>query len=214
MHCLHQLLERSGHVIELQALQYLIKYCEQCQKHGRSPGRFTFTLKEDLDFNYNVIEDIMYIEGKPVLQLVDKALRFQAGRWLKNISAEHVWYQLRLSWINKYLGPPDLVTANAGKQFMAKELKQHAANTGINVKNAPVETHHSISMVERYHGPVRQVYSIITTEMPDIKPDLALQMSFKAINNSVGPNELVPTLLVFGAYPRMTEQDTPSPSIT
>ena len=39
-------------------------------------------------------------------------------------------------------------------------------------------------------------------------------MSFKAINDSVGPNGLVPTLLVFGAYPRMTEQEALSPLIT
>lgn len=30
----------------------------------------------------------MYIEGKPVLHLVDEATRFQAGHWLKNVSAE------------------------------------------------------------------------------------------------------------------------------
>ena len=131
VHHLHQLLERSGNVVELQALQYLTKYCEQYQKHGRSPGRFTFTLKEDLDFNYNVIVDIIYIEGKPVLYLVDEATRFQAGRWLKNISAQHVWDQLRLCWIATYLGPPDLVTADAGKQFMAREFKQYPANMGI-----------------------------------------------------------------------------------
>ena len=214
VHRLHQLLERSGHNVELQALQYLTRYCEQCQKHGRSPGRFTFTLKDDLDFNYNVIIDIMYIGGKPVLHLVDEATRFQAGRWLKNVSAQHVWDQLRSCWIDTYLGPPDLVTADAGKQFMAKEFKQYAANMGIIVKNAPVEAHHSIGMVERYHGPLRRVYSIISTEIPGIEPDLALQMSFKTINDSVGPNGLVPTLLVFGAYPRMTELDAPSPSIT
>ena len=90
MHRLYQLLERSGHNVELQALQYLTRYCEQCQKHGRSPGRFTFTLKNDLHFNYNVIIDIMYIEGKPVLHLVDEATRFQVGQWLKNVSAQHV----------------------------------------------------------------------------------------------------------------------------
>ncbi len=84
---------------------------------------------------------------------------------------------------------------------------------GIIVKNTQVEAHHSIGMVERYHGLLRRVYSIITIEIPGIKPDLALQMSFKAINNSFGPNRLVPTLLVFGAYPRMTEKDAPSPSI-
>ena len=39
-------------------------------------------------------------------------------------------------------------------------------------------------------------------------------MFFKAINNSVGHNGLVSTLLVISAYPRMTISDIPSPSIT
>ena len=69
-------------------------------------------------------------------------------------------------------------------------------------------------MVEHYYGLLRQVYSIITMEIPSIKPDSALQLSFKAINNFVGPNSLVSTLLVFGIYPRITESDAPSPSIT
>ena len=38
-------------------------------------------------------------------------------------------------------------------------------------------------------------------------------MFFKAINNSVGPNNLVLTLLVFGAYPHMTNIDIPLSSI-
>ncbi len=97
---------------------------------------------------------------------------------------------------------------------MAKEFRQYVANMGIIIKNAPIEVHHSIGMVERYHGPLRQVYSIITTEIPGIEPELALQMSFKAINDSVGPNRLVPTLLVFDAYPRMSELDASSASIT
>ena len=97
---------------------------------------------------------------------------------------------------------------------MAKELKQYAVNMDIIVKNALVEAYYSIGIVERYHGLLQRVYSIISTEIPSIKPDLALKMFFKTINNSVSPHGLVPTLLVFGAYPRMTKQDAPSPSIT
>ena len=97
---------------------------------------------------------------------------------------------------------------------MAKKFRQYIANMGIIIQNALVEAHHSIGMVERYHEPLQRVYSIITTEIPDIEPELALQMSFKAINNSVGPNGLVLTLLVYGAYLRMGELDTPSASIT
>ena len=39
-------------------------------------------------------------------------------------------------------------------------------------------------------------------------------MAFKAINDVAGPDSIVPTLLVFGAYLRMTENDAPSPSIS
>ena len=69
-------------------------------------------------------------------------------------------------------------------------------------------------MIERYHGLLRRVYSIIITKIPGIKPDSVLQISFKAINDSVGPNRLVFTLLVFGIYLRITKSDAPSPSIT
>jgi hypothetical protein len=37
-----------------------------------------------------------------------------------------------------------------------------------------------------------------------------LQIAIKAVNNTVGPNGLVPTLLVFSTYPRIATTDTPS----
>lgn len=69
-------------------------------------------------------------------------------------------------------------------------------------------------MVKYNHEPLQQVYSIITTEIPGIKPNLIFQISFKAINNLVGPNRLVFILLGFDTYLRMTEQDAPSLLIT
>ena len=85
---------------------------------------------------------------------------------------------------------------------------------GIRTKAVLVEAHNSIGMVERYHSPLRRVYQIIVVELPGIDRDVALQMAFKALNDTAGPDGLVPTLLVFGAYPRMTELDAPSPTVT
>ena len=143
---LQQVLKQSGHEFELHTLKHLTRYCEHSQKHGRSPGRFNFTIKDDIDFNYNIIVDILYIESKPVLHIVDEATRFQAGRWLKDISARHVWNQLRACWIDTYLGPPDLISADAGKQFIAREFKQYAGNMGIIVETA------NISRLPQYAG--------------------------------------------------------------
>ena len=38
-------------------------------------------------------------------------------------------------------------------------------------------------------------------------------MAFKAINDSARPNGLVPTLLVFKAYPKMIKLDALSPTV-
>ena len=42
---------------------------------------------------------------------------------------------------------------------------------------------------------------------------MILQMAVKAVNDLAGPDGLVPTLLVFGAYPELIEMDPPSPSV-
>jgi len=43
---------------------------------------------------------------------------------------------------------------------------------------------------------------------------MALQMEFKALNDSASPNGLVPTLLVFGAYLRLVNTDAPLPTVS
>jgi hypothetical protein len=47
-------------------------------------------------------------------------------------------------------------------------------------------------------------------ELLDINKDIALQMAFKAINDSIGPNSLISTLLVFGAYLCIVKSNTPN----
>jgi hypothetical protein len=184
--------------------------------HGKSPGRFKFTLKDDHEFNHSVIIDVLYLDGKPVLQVVDSATAFGAARFLKDISARTTWDTLRTSWIDTYLGPPDMIVHDAGKNFVSTEFKQLARSMVIEVKEAPGEAHNSIGLVERYHIPLRRSYEIIRDELKDehIDKEMILQMAVKAVNDSAGPNGLVPTLLVFGAYPRLTEMDPPSPSVT
>ena len=209
---LRRVLERAGHEVDSAILNHLTKVCHHCQKHGKSPGRFRFTLRDDVEFNYCIIVDIMYISGKPLIHVVDEATRYQAGRWLNNLTAKHLWEKLQECWINTYLGPPDWIVHDAGTNFIAKEFQQNAFSQGIQTRDVPIEAHNSIGIVERYHGPIRRAYEIIAAELPDLDKYAALQMAFKAINDTAGPDGLVPTLLVFGAYPRMAEFDAPSPT--
>ncbi len=209
-----RLLQRAGQDVEKKAIDHLTKFCHHCQMNQGSPGRFKFSLKDDYDFNYSVIIDVLYLNNKPVLQVVDAATSFQAAKFLKDMSARNAWDTLRLCWIDVYLGPPDQVVHDAGKNFSSAEFRHNAKSMAIDVKEVPVEAHHSVGKVERYHAPLRRAFKIISNELNDKTSDeIILQMAVKAINDSAGPNGLIPTLLVFGAYPRMTNDSPPSPSV-
>jgi len=71
----------------------------------------------------------------------------------------------------------------------------------IKVKEVPVKAHNSVRKVERYYTPLRRAYKIISLELEDASKKLTLQIAIKAVNDFAGPDELVPTLLVFSAYP-------------
>ncbi|KAK1914231.1 hypothetical protein P3342_007477 [Pyrenophora teres f. teres] len=188
-----------------------------CQITAKAPSRFRFTLRdENLDFNSRVIVDIMYINQKPVLHAVDEATAFQAARFLRDMKASTTWDTLRAMWINMYVGPPDTIATDAGTNFASEEFVNNANAMIIDVYEVPVEAHQSIGKVERYHAAIRRAFEVISADIgtsTTTKDDI-LQMAVKAINDTAGPEGLIPTLLVFGTYPRLSKTSPPSPSIT
>ena len=133
---------------------------------------------------------------------------------MQNISAKHTWDTLRACWIDTYVGPPEYITHDAGRNFISKEFQQYATAMAISTKAVPVEAHWSVGLVERAHPALRRAYQIITDECKNIQKELALQMAVKAAKDTAGPNGPVPTLLVHKAYPRMSNLDPPAPPIT
>ncbi|KAI0994902.1 hypothetical protein K3495_g13278 [Podosphaera aphanis] len=75
-----------------------------------------------------------------------------------------------------------------------------------------------MGLVEQYHKPLRRAYEIIKEEIgasdTEEQRGIILQMDVKAINDTAGYDGIVPTLLVFGAFPRISNMDPPAPSIT
>jgi hypothetical protein len=84
---LHEILHRSEHDdVEFHAIEHLIKFCHHCQMHDKSSDRFIFSIRdEDIQFNYSIVIDILYMkwksdDNKSVLHIVNEAIRFQANR--------------------------------------------------------------------------------------------------------------------------------------
>ncbi len=129
---------------------------------------------------------------------------------MKDISARHVWDQFKTCWIDRYLESSDVIITDSDKQFVFREFKNYVDNMSIIVKIVSIETHHSIEMMKRYHESLRRTYSIITIEISEIDSEIALQMTFKIINDSIELNDLISTLLVFEIYFPMIEMNASS----
>ena len=71
-----RILQRAGHKVEQKAIEYLTQYCHQCQINSKAPGRFKFTFKDDREFNWCIVINVMYLDSKPVLYIVNKATVF------------------------------------------------------------------------------------------------------------------------------------------
>ena len=213
---LHRVLTRAGYEdVEKVTIDKLTKFCHQCQMHSTAPGRFKFTLNDDMEFNFQILVDIMFIDGKPILHVIDAATSFQAARFLRDMTAKEVWDTLRMAWIDTYVGPPDTLVSDAGTNFTSAEFKANARIMAIKVEEVPVEAHNSIGKLERYHAPLRRAFHVIAGDLrgQGVSNESILQMAVKAVNDTAGPDGLVPTLLVFGTYPRLSDASPPSPSI-
>ena len=76
--------------------------------------------------------------------------------------------------INSYLGPLDLITIDARKNFISKEFKHYTATLGVTTKLVPVKLYNSIRIVERYYSLLQRACQIIITKIPKINKEIAL----------------------------------------
>lgn len=88
-------------------------------------------------------------------------------------------------------------------RFQSSEFLSLLSATGIKGINVGVESHNAIVETERYHAYLRNIYERVRLHHTEMKADIILALAVKACNNTAGPSEMVPTLLVFGFVPRI-----------
>lgn len=82
----------------------------------------------------------MWIEGMPVVHMVDKATHFCAARCVGRQTVTDIWKSIRLMWTFLYFGPPDYLDMDQGSNYKSREFKAGAAAEGIIMLEAPIET--------------------------------------------------------------------------
>ena len=57
--------------------------------NDKTLSRFKFIFKDNYEFNVCIVTDVIYLNGKPVLYVVDEVTIFQTTRFLADITAKN-----------------------------------------------------------------------------------------------------------------------------
>lgn len=196
----------------LDILRDISKRCDPCQRIRPAPTRFRVSFgTENARFNERIMMDIMYIDSSPVLHIVDEGTRFAVARFLPDMSTKTVWDTLLSCWASIYTGLPNRILVDQGTNLGKSEpFFSLAARANVEVQSTGTEAHSSLGIGERYHEPVRTTFRKLLLQYPMVRKTLLLQMTVKALNDTLGPEGLVPSSLVFGELPRVhTPSETP-----
>jgi len=194
-------------------LERVAAACQVCQRLAKAPSRYRVALPPDgVTFNRTVYLDLMYLDGRSVLHVVDRDTAFSAAAFTRAEDVETLWQLYNVIWVHPYVGHPSVIHVDQGPQFTSTAWKALAASAGSEVVWSGIEAHNSLGVGERYHAFLRQIYRRVRMEHPSMQPGAALSLSVAAMNSTAGPRGLVPTLLVFGVIPRAPMLPLPLPA--
>ena len=183
-------------------LEEISKACEACRRYSSMPYIFRVAMPiGEIVFNQEVAMDLMWIDGKAILHVVDAQTNYQNAVLLKGQSTEQVWDAFVEAWSTVYVGYPNKIKVDQGSVFTSKKWEELSSSHGIEVQLSGIESHNSIGVGERYHGPLRKIFSILRHDNPREDPEIILRYAVKGINDTMGENGIVPTTLVSGCSP-------------
>jgi hypothetical protein len=198
---LHALLRRA-YPDELSAdalkiLQEICHACHACQTFAMKPITFQVCFPDDVVFNQQVLFDIFWIDKRPALSVVDSGTNFCAARFLAAENVSTVWNTFLEAWSLMYVGIPGSMLTDQGCVFLCTEWKQACEHGKVSLRHTGTESHNSLGAGEQIHSRIRTIYNKISVDHPNLQPSIRLSITVKELNDTAGPDCLVPSLLVF-----------------
>ncbi len=185
-------------------LEQIRRGCESCQDYVSPPFRFRTSIPPDkILFNHELAIDLLWLDKRPVLHVIDTHTLFQNGVFIKSKKSEDLWKSLIDCWFTVFIGYPSVIRLDREPSFDSQLFRTVAKDQGITLQFSGIEAQNSIGVGERYHAPLRRVFLKIRQQYPRLESEVCLRLALKACNDALGPNGLVPTLLVYGSLPSL-----------
>lgn len=172
--------------------------CDPSQRNQARPtlSKVSFGT-ENILFNEEVVIDIMYLDEKPVLHMLDAQTQFSAARRIADVSTTNIWKCTIQCWIIIYTGTPYKIKVDQGSAF-GNNLISVVKTSNIDVVRTGIVSHSSMVIGERYHEPLRKTFRKLRISSPGMDPSMLLAISVYAMKTTLGPEGLLPLVGVLG----------------
>lgn len=136
--------------------------------------------------------DLMFLDGKSVLQIVDTATYFCSATFLDAHGGNHkqsvqsFWIPFVMTWCEMYTGYPNILPTNKGSIFTSARWKQLKDMNGVQLRLSGGAAHSPFSISERYHEPIIRIYHKIQFIHRRVSLPYAFRVAVKAMEETVG----------------------------
>lgn len=100
-------------------------------------------------------------------------------------------------WASVYRGLPDILRVERQPFFMACQSRKSTESFSVLIQAWLLEVHNAIGVGEGYHAPLRRVFNAIRIDDTEVQTTLAMRIAVMAVNDTMGLDGLVPSLLVY-----------------
>lgn len=187
-----------------QLIESLTSACSTCQSFRSAPLRFKASIpKNNLIFNHTISIDLVWLNDKPVIHVIDEQTKFRNAVFIKSKKAIDIWNAFVGCWVNTYIGFPSKIRSDQESAVTSDEFRQIASANGVILEFSGVNAHNAMGQIESAHGPLRRIFRLLNENHSSLSENLKLRLAVKALNDTAGPKGLVSSLLVFGTIPSL-----------
>lgn len=159
-------------------------------------------MPEHYVYNFKVAIDIIFIQKIPILHVVCRQTHFSRSFPLPGQDSFILWSSFMTIWVIHYLGLPYNSWVDQAKSFLSAHFNALANSLGCNIILIAVDAHWSL-IAERYYDHLRRIVDKLIVGHPTAPLSLIVDYANLAMSLTVGIEGLAPTILAFGAQPRL-----------
>ena len=131
--------------------------------------------------------------------MVDDATHFSVAQFVEPLTTESVQETILTLWATVYTGLPNTLVFDDGSQFRDTFVEICEIHD-VEWKRSGTQHHSALVILEIYHEPKRRTFQKLRIDHRKLKKEFLRSLAVKPCNDTIGPEGVVPSALVFGEF--------------